>query len=44
MRKENVVRRSEWRMRKVVWSRVEQEVYYRTTQSKEKIRSKKVDK
>ena len=42
--KKTVVRISERRARKLVWSRVDQAVQYKTTQSKENIRSEKVDK
>ena len=43
-KKKFVVRKSERRVRKVVWSRVEQAVYYRTMQSENKIRWENVDK
>ena len=42
--KKSVVIISERRVRKVVWIRTEQEVYYRMTQSEENIRYEKVDK
>ena len=40
----SVVRRSERRVRKLVWIRVEKAVWYITTQSEDKIRLEKVDK
>ena len=44
IKKKSVVRRSDGRVRKVVRSRVEQEVYYIKRKRKKKIRSEKVDK